>query len=158
MRSEAQGIAAFEPCRGSGEGLYVGGRVSERELGDGDGARSRWCRQRWGHGKELGFYSELPSHRLGQWCQSVYSLTSQTTRAHLCDIREAQSLCPSTVGRRCIYHERWWQGGHFHRAGTQDTVLSRPALNSWVCDKRQVLCLNVVVETFHRHTLCLSQA
>lgn len=46
-----------------------------------------------------------------------------------------------------VVFTREWQ------AGTQDTALSHPALNSWVCDKRRVLCLNLAAHTFHRSTL-----
>lgn len=108
------------------------------------GARSWWCRQCWGHDEESGFHSELASHRLGRRCPRVPSLTYQTTSGHLCDVRETQSPCASAGGRCCIYKRvAGWHPG---------PALSRPALNSWVCDKRQVLCLNLAAQTFHRST------
>lgn len=50
------------------------------------------------------------------------------------------------LGDVVVFTRKW-------QAGTQDTALSRPDLNSWVCDKRQVHCLNLAAQTFHRSTL-----
>lgn len=108
------------------------------------GARSRWCRQCWGHDEESGFHSELASHRLGRWCPRVPSLTSQTTVA-TCVTLGRPSPPVQVLGDVVVFIREW-------QAGTQDTALSRPALNSWVCDKRQVLCLNLAAQTFHRST------
>ena len=144
VRSEAEGQRDLSPLEGRRSSV-CGGWVGGRELRDGGrgqitgGAASAGAMMR-----SLDFILNLPVTGWGDGARVCPALPPRPQVA-TCVTLGRPSPPVQVLGDVVVFTKKW-------QAGTQDTALSRPALNSWVCDKRQVLCLNLAAQTFHRST------